>query len=308
MDGAVSGVDAALEAETLALVARLRGRFQGALVGLAVGEALAAPAVFGRPGSFAPVRDLLGGGPHDLPRGAWGDDTAMALCVARSLVACDGCDPGDQLARYRRWQRDGEGSATGECLGIGAGTARALVDGRPDGALPDGAESLARTVPLAMRHWADAEALQAAVRATTGVTCHEPATFDAAARCAAALLAALRGAPPGDIMDAVADAGADASAAPAALPTAAAAASPTAVLAAAARAFAGGAGWKDAVLRAVNLGGPADALGALTGALAGAHFGIEAIPAAWRGALAQRGEIEELADRLLADALVGLAS
>jgi ADP-ribosyl-[dinitrogen reductase] hydrolase len=170
--------------------------------------------------------------------------------------------------------------------------------------VPDGAESLARIVPLAMRHWADAEALQAAVRATTGVTCHEPATFDAAARCAAALLAALRGAPPGDIMDAVADA----SAVPAALPTAAAAASPTAVLTAAARAFAGGAGWKDAVLRAVNLGGPADALGALTGALAGAHFGIEAIPAAWRGAIAQREEIEELADRLLADALVGLAA
>jgi ADP-ribosyl-[dinitrogen reductase] hydrolase len=306
MDVALSGVDPALEAETLALVARLRSRFQGALVGLAAGEALAAPAVLGRPGMFPPVRDLLGGGPHDLPRGAWGDDTAMALCVARSLVACDGCDPGDQLARYRRWQRDGEGSATGECVGIGAGTARALVDGRPDGALPDGAESLARIVPLAMRHWADAEALQAAVRATTGVTCHEPATFDAAARCAAALLAALRGASPGDIAHAVADAGA--SAVPGPLPTTAGAASPATVLDAAARAFAGGAGWKDAVLRAVNLGGPADALGALTGALAGAHFGVEAIPAAWRDALAQREDIEDLADRLLADALVGLAA
>jgi len=76
----------AAEDEAVELVSRLRSRFQGALVGLAVGEALAAPAVYGRPGSFAPVRDLLGGGPHDLPRGAWGDDTAMALCVARSLV------------------------------------------------------------------------------------------------------------------------------------------------------------------------------------------------------------------------------
>ena len=298
----------AAEDEASGLVARLRSRFHGALVGLAVGEALAQPAVFGRPGSFAPVRDLLGGGPHDLPRGAWGDDTAMALCVARSLVESDGCDPGDQLARYRRWQRHGEGSATGECVGIGAGTARALVDGRPDGAVPDGAESLARILPIAMRWWGDAGAMQAAVRVTTAVTCHEPATFDTAARCAAALLDALRGAPPEGIVDAVADAEAAAAAVPPMVPTAAAAASPAAVLAAAAHAFAQGASWKDAVLRAVNLGGPADALGALTGALAGAHHGVGAIPAAWRGALAQREEIGELADRLLAEALMGLAA
>ncbi|NBU26526.1 MAG: ADP-ribosylglycohydrolase family protein, partial [Gammaproteobacteria bacterium] len=111
--------------EALEVVARLRSRFQGALIGLALGEALAAPAVLGRPGMFPPVRDLLGGGPHDLPRGAWGDDTALALSLARSLVETGRCDPDDQLARYRRWQRDGEGSATGECVGIGAGTARA---------------------------------------------------------------------------------------------------------------------------------------------------------------------------------------
>lgn len=298
----------AVEDEAVELVSRLRSRFQGALVGLAVGEALAAPAVYGRPGSFATVRDLIGGGPHDLPRGAWGDDTAMTLCVARSLVGTGGCDPDDQLDRYRRWQRDGEGSATGECVGIGAGTARALVDGRPDGAVPDGAESLARIVPLALRYWADAETLQNAVRAATAVTCHEPATFDAAARCAAALLAALRGAPVEDVVDAVTDAGAVVAATTPAVPSAAAAASPVVVLAAAAGAFAAAAGWKDAVLRAVNQGGPADALGAVTGALAGAHFGVEAIPAAWRSALARREEIEDLADRLLADALVGLVA
>lgn len=298
----------AAEAEAVELVSRLRSRFQGALVGMALGEALAAPAVFGRPGSFAPVRDLLGGGPHDLPRGAWGDDTAMALCVARSLVETGGCDPDDQLDRYRRWQRDGEGSATGECVGIGAGTARALVDGRPDAAVPDGAESLARTVPLAMRYWADAETLQRAVRAATAVTCHESATFDAVERGAAALLAALRGAPPEAMVDAATAAGAAASTIPPAVPTAATAATPVVVLDAAARVFAEGAGWKDAVLRAVNLGGPADALGALTGALAGAHFGVEAIPSAWREALAGRDEIEDLADRLLADALVGLVA
>ena len=34
--------------------------------------------------SLQAVGDMLGGGPFDLPRGAWSDDTAMALCLADS--------------------------------------------------------------------------------------------------------------------------------------------------------------------------------------------------------------------------------
>lgn len=285
----------AADEEALALVSRVRGRFQGALIGLALGEALAAPAVLGRPGMFPPVRDLLGGGPHDLPRGAWGDDTAMALCLARSLVETGACDADDQLARYRRWQRDGEGSATGECIGIGAGTARALVAGRPDPAVADDAAALACVVPLAMRYWAEPDRLQDAVRRAVAVTCHDPGTFDAAARLASMLGAALRGTPVGGIA-AVATGAGDGGDRNAAVGS----------LAAADRALSEGAGWKDAVLRAVNLGGAADTVGAVTGALAGARLGIDAVPAPWVAALAGREEIAGLADRLLAEALVGL--
>jgi hypothetical protein len=71
-------------ADVLDAARTLRERFQGALVGLAVGDALAAHTQFRKPGSFAAVGDLLGGGPFDLPRGAWTDDTAMAL-LADSL-------------------------------------------------------------------------------------------------------------------------------------------------------------------------------------------------------------------------------
>ena len=282
--------------EALALLSRLRGRFQGALLGLALGEALAAPAVLGRPGMFPPVRDLIGGGPHDLPRGAWGDDTALALCVAQSLIEQGACDPDDQLARYRRWQRDGENSATGECIGIGAGTARALVAGRPDAAVADDAASLSCVVPLALRYWADEVRLQAAVRDAIAVTCHDPATFDAATRFASMLSAALRGAPIAEVALRSGD-GSDGVGRGA----------PMQALAAAARASTEGSGWKDIVLRAINRGGPADTVGAFAGAIAGATLGIEAVPAAWVAALARREDIAGLADRLLAEALVGLA-
>ena len=85
----------------------LRDRFQGALLGLAVGDALAAHTQYRKPGSFAAVGDLLGGGPFDLPRGAWTDDTAMALLLAESLLECDGFDAQDQVNRYVRWQTRG---------------------------------------------------------------------------------------------------------------------------------------------------------------------------------------------------------
>jgi ADP-ribosylglycohydrolase len=41
--------------------------------------------------------------------------------------------------------------------------------------------------------------------------------------------------------------------------------------------------------------------------LAGAIYGVEAIPLAWRAALVQREMIEETADALLTEALIALA-
>ena len=69
---------------------------------------------------------MVGGGPHDLPPGAWTDDTSMALCLAESLLDRRGHDPVDQLRRYVRWFRHGHLSATGACFDIGDTTRKAL--------------------------------------------------------------------------------------------------------------------------------------------------------------------------------------
>ena len=49
-----------------------------------------------------------------------------------------------------------------------------------------------------------------------------------------------------------------------------------------------------AVLKAVNGGGDADTIGAVTGALAGARYGVDAIPARWTAPLWDRDEMIRL--------------
>jgi ADP-ribosyl-[dinitrogen reductase] hydrolase len=55
---------------------------------------------------------------------------------------------------------------------------------------------------------------------------------------------------------------------------------------------------EDAVVAAVNLGADADTTGAVVGALAGARWGMAAIPERWLQALRPRDELIELADNL----------
>jgi ADP-ribosyl-[dinitrogen reductase] hydrolase len=98
----------------------------GALVGLAVGDALGTTLEFRSPGTFAPITDITGGGPFDLKPGQWTDDTSLALCLAESLIEQQGFDPVDQLDRYVMWYRHGHLSSTGRCFDIGTTTGRAL--------------------------------------------------------------------------------------------------------------------------------------------------------------------------------------
>jgi len=82
-------------------------RFRGALLGLAVGDAVGTAVEFRPRGTFRPLKDMVGGGPFELEPGQWTDDTSMALCLATSLVERKGFDPRDQMERYMRWATDG---------------------------------------------------------------------------------------------------------------------------------------------------------------------------------------------------------
>jgi len=80
----------------------LLNRYRGALLGLAAGDALGTTLEFSPPGTFAPITDMVGGGPFNLAPGQWTDDTSMALCLAESLIESNEFDAVDQLSRYVR--------------------------------------------------------------------------------------------------------------------------------------------------------------------------------------------------------------
>jgi len=52
--------------------------------------------------------------------------------------------------------------------------------------------------------------------------------------------------------------------------------------------------YKDAILKAVNLGSDTDTVAAIAGGLAGLYYGYESIPKDWKNAIRRREWIEEL--------------
>lgn len=296
--------DPLLDPGTLSAARTLRDRFLGALLGLAIGDAVAAPTQYRRPGTFAPVGDLIGGGPFALPRGGWSDDTAMALCLADSLLATNGFDARDQVERYQRWQREGYLSATEQCLGITASTARALARAQwrrqlfsgshaPDQLDP---EPLSRVAPVVMFFFAsEEEAVQLASDAAR-TTCQAPDVLAACRELARALFLALCGQPKAQIL---ADTSAAAERRSAGKSGIRVAGTALEALAIALEALAATDNFRDAVLHAANRGGNSDVAAAACGQLAGALYGASAIPAPWRASLLKRELIESYADRLL---------
>ncbi|MGY0219984.1 ADP-ribosylglycohydrolase family protein [Endozoicomonadaceae bacterium StTr2] len=138
-------------------------RAKGALLGLALGDALGTTVEFRERGSFEPLTGLCGGGPFNLKSGQWTDDTSMMLCLADSLLATGENDPDDQINRYLRWQQHGENSSTGSCFDIGSTVSKALqrytITANPLAGSTDewsaGNGSLMRIAPIALFHHAE---------------------------------------------------------------------------------------------------------------------------------------------------------
>lgn len=291
-------------------------RAVGALLGLAVGDAVGTTLEFRPRDSYAPLTDIIGGGPFRLEAGVWTDDTAMALALADSLTNCGKLDPADLMRRFVAWWRDGAYSPTGTCFDIGITTSAALArfenTGEPIAGSTEpssaGNGSLMRLAPIAIWGVTSGEAAtRQAARQQSATTHGAAACLDACEGFAVILRAAILGAsldgaveaaaqlhvadPIGTIFagswrgvhrDAIHSSGYVAHSLEAAL-----------------WCVTESGEFREAVLLAANLGDDADTTAAITGQLAGALYGLSGIPADWRARLAWGRRIESIAIALL---------
>ena len=303
-------------------------RYRGCMLGLALGDALGTAVEFCKPGSFEPLTDIVGGGPFRLLAGQWTDDTAMALCLAESLLRCQGGgDANDQLATFARWMDDGHNASNTRCFDIGTTTRAALMRFKgkahkaPEGEGRNaGNGSLMRLAPMALLT-ADAEPASAISQCgqSSRTTHDDPRAVDACRYMGALLVGALRGdsketllsplyTPPGagtDLwqgekalcaeVEAVARGSFRSKGGP---PQICGGAFAPTSLEAALWAFASSTTFAEGALLVANLGDDADTVAAIYGQLAGAHYGAAALPPTWVAKLVHKPLLRAAADGL----------
>ena len=299
-----------------------RDRFRGCLLGLAAGDALGTTLEFERPGTFQRIDDMIGGGPFNLEPGQWTDDTSMALCLAASLIERGEFDPMDQMRRYVRWRDEGYLSSTGTCFDIGNTIASALSrfmdTGEPYAGSSDpysaGNGSLMRLAPVPMYFAGDAAEAISRSADSSRTTHGAEEAVDACRYFAGLLVGALNCVDRETLLSArycPAEGLWERSPLAAKVATVAGGSfkdrKPPEIkgsgyvvksLEAALWAFHNSQDFRDGALLAANLGDDADTTTAIYGQIAGAHYGVGAIPSEWRDRLTMVAEITSMADSL----------
>jgi ADP-ribosylglycohydrolase len=298
-------------------------RYRGSLLGLACGDALGTTIEFSPPGTFEPLKDIVGGGPFRLKAGQWTDDTSMALCLAESLIECGGFDPADQMERYVRWYREGHLSSNGRCFDIGNTVRDALLKFERTGEPYSGSKharsagngSIMRLAPVPL-YFAENPEKAIEMSALSSKTTHgATAAVDACRYLGALTVGALQGAGKEDLLSErfhpITNGWLERPLCPEIgeiamgsfkyrqPPEIKGSGYVVRSLEAALWAFYRSDSFEEGCLMAVNLGDDADTTGAVHGQLAGAFYGEDGIPEKWRKILAKRPVIESFAERLM---------
>lgn len=294
-------------------------RIRGAMYGVAVGDALGAPLEFMDAHSIeekhGTVRDMIGGGWLNVKPGEVTDDTQMTLCVARGIVESPEAPVKAVGRRFIVWQESGPRDIGAICASS-ITIAKSIDGGEPaehvwltlaahkthiqHNGLSAGNGSLMRTAYVGLYYPDLWDVIQIA-HDISRMTHYDPIASGA---CAAYSLAICRVINVDDLNKRRAllhpsirciensryDFVLDKHYSP----------NPSGYvvdsLAAALHCIYKTKTFEDAVVKAVNLGGDADTIGAITGGLAGAMYGFEAIPERWVSCLSPDvcAEIERL--------------
>ena len=129
------------------------------IIGLLIGDALGVPVEFEYRENLEkyPVTDMIGHGTYDQPEGTWSDDTSMTLATMASIVDKKAVDYDDIMENFCKWYKREIYWQTPR-FDAGITTASALynyLDGMPalecglDGDRDNGNGSLMRILPMA---------------------------------------------------------------------------------------------------------------------------------------------------------------
>lgn len=301
---------------------------RAALFGLAVGDALGVPVEFKERDYLkkSPVTEMLGYGTWQQPIGTWSDDSSLAFCLAESL--CKGYNLEDIAANFIQWKEHGYWGAHHRLFDIGMATSGAihrLSTGVPPvlaGGMDvddNGNGSLMRILPLLFYlHDMPVEQRYEKIKEVSSLT---HAHFRSVFACFIYLefaLAVIQGKARGEIYAHVQKQVNDfvstrefndkeirlfdrilngqiyqqeeknIQSGGYVLHT----------LEASLWCSFNSGTYKEAVLKAVNLGGDTDTTACVTGGLAGLMYGYDSIPAEWIKVIARRNDIEDLCNRL----------
>lgn len=147
---------------------KLKGRIEGGLLGLLVGDALGVPYEFHAPDEIPLLQDIEFTPPKDFRRshkgvlpGTWSDDGSQALVLLASLLDCGRFDVDDFARGLVEWYENGYMAVDGNVFDVGIQTGQAIrnlrngtsamLSGSAD-EQANGNGSLMRVLPLALWH------------------------------------------------------------------------------------------------------------------------------------------------------------
>lgn len=261
----------------------------GMFMGLYIGDALGGPLEFTSPNTGSPVTEMIGGGVHDLSVGEYTDDGAMSSCITDAYLKYKRFAPSAITQNFKQWRNRGAFGTRDRCFDIGTVTSEALVassNKRPYGGassyMTDGNGGIMRMAPHILfnhnnRTMAIAEAVAGSIIthgtgscvAYTAMLAAE--LYDGAEKADQSLYGKGIDKPDGSVMGCYASAW---------------------------HSISHTNSFEDAVVHAVNKGGDADTVGAVTGMIAGRLYGYDAIPQRWLDKLFNCDELMSNADKL----------
>lgn len=291
----------------------IRDHARSAFIGMAIGDALGATVEFMTTHEIAAkygvFREIIGGGWLRLKPGQVTDDTEMALCIARAIVASQGWSLDTIAGNFAAWLKSRPVDCGDTCRkGIRAYMLGGSLEVPPN-EWDAGNGAAMRMLPVALFSLPDSELLKKYAVEQAHITHNNPLS-DAACICLGQMLhLAICGAEKSRLRRL-------ANGLASRFPTFAfepyrglASGYVVDTLQTVFHWFFRGNSFEECLVGTVNQGGDADTTGAICGMLAGAYYGRKAIPQRWVKRMDGKiiAEIERLADQLVAASPAGKA-